>query len=229
MIARTHAHTYTNKQKMAQEAKTQGRGAFILFEGLDRCGKTTHSQKLLDFFKSSQLDASVKLMRFPDRSTAIGKMIDAYLKSATDLDDRCVHLLFSANRWELHSAMVKALEEGTTLIVDRYSYSGVAYSVAKGLDIEWCMGPEHGLPAPDVVLYLQVAPEEAAKRGQHGGQERYEKKEMQEKVAKVFQQLMTTKWQTIDTTGEIEQVHARIRDIALQTIQSVGSKLIGKL
>lgn len=30
------------------------------------------------------------------------------------------------------------LKSGTTLIVDRYSYSGVAFSSAKGLDIEWC-------------------------------------------------------------------------------------------
>lgn len=27
---------------------------------------------------------------------------------------------------------------GTSLIVDRYSYSGVAFSSAKGLDVEWC-------------------------------------------------------------------------------------------
>jgi dTMP kinase len=36
----------------------------------------------------------------PDRTTAIGQMIDAYLRSAADLDDRAIHLLFSANRWE---------------------------------------------------------------------------------------------------------------------------------
>lgn len=27
---------------------------------------------------------------------------------------------------------------GTSLIIDRYSYSGVAFSAAKGLDVEWC-------------------------------------------------------------------------------------------
>lgn len=27
---------------------------------------------------------------------------------------------------------------GTTLIVDRYSYSGIAFSSAKGLDFQWC-------------------------------------------------------------------------------------------
>lgn len=32
--------------------------------------------------------------------------------------------------------MESKLLSGTTLIVDRYSYSGVAFSAAKGLDIE---------------------------------------------------------------------------------------------
>ena len=35
-----------------------------------------------------------------DRTTAIGRMIDAYLQSQSELDDRAIHLLFSANRWE---------------------------------------------------------------------------------------------------------------------------------
>lgn len=34
--------------------------------------------------------------------------------------------------------MESKLLSGTTLVVDRYSYSGVAFSAAKGLDIEWC-------------------------------------------------------------------------------------------
>lgn len=34
--------------------------------------------------------------------------------------------------------MEDKLRGGTTLIVDRYSYSGVAFSSAKGLDTEWC-------------------------------------------------------------------------------------------
>ena len=37
----------------------------------------------------------------PDRSTAIGKQIDAYLQQRVELPDHAVHLLFAANRWEL--------------------------------------------------------------------------------------------------------------------------------
>lgn len=36
-----------------------------------------------------------------DRTTPIGKMLDSYLQQKSDMDDRAVHLLFSANRWEL--------------------------------------------------------------------------------------------------------------------------------
>lgn len=41
-----------------------------------------------------------ELMRFPVRTSPLGKMIDAYLKSSTDLDPNAVHLMFAANRWE---------------------------------------------------------------------------------------------------------------------------------
>lgn len=55
--------------------------------------------------------------------------------------------------------MEAKLKSGTSLIVDRYSYSGVAFSSAKGLDIEWCKAPEVGLLAPDLVMYLNIPPE----------------------------------------------------------------------
>ncbi len=38
--------------------------------------------------------------RATDRSTPIGQMIDAYLKSSVEMEDHVIHLLFSANRWE---------------------------------------------------------------------------------------------------------------------------------
>jgi dTMP kinase len=84
------------------------RGAFIVLEGLDRSGKTTQTTKLLE--RIQKTGKPCKLIKFPgillqkhlilDRTTTIGKMIDAYLRSAEDLDDRVIHLLFSANRWE---------------------------------------------------------------------------------------------------------------------------------
>lgn len=44
------------------------RGLFIVFEGLDRSGKTTQVKKLQDYFATASLpeeNKKVKLMRFP--------------------------------------------------------------------------------------------------------------------------------------------------------------------
>lgn len=119
------------------------RGAFILFEGCDRSGKSTQVAKLV---QRLQADGSkVEAMRFPDRTTEIGKMIDAYLRCATHLDDRAVHLLFSANRWECRERILALLEQGTSIVCDRYTFSGVAFSASKvGMDVEWCKAPDEG-------------------------------------------------------------------------------------
>lgn len=45
-------------------------------------------------------------------------------------------------------AMLKALNAGRTLVVDRYAYSGAAFTAAKqlpGLDLEWCKVLSHAL------------------------------------------------------------------------------------
>ncbi|KAM0832314.1 hypothetical protein ACQ4PT_064993 [Festuca glaucescens] len=88
----------------------------------------------------------------------------AYLANESQLDDRTIRLLFSANRWEKRNLMESKLLGGTTLVVGRYSHSGVAFSAAEGLDIEWCKAPEVGLLAPDLVIYLDVQPESHLKR-----------------------------------------------------------------
>ena len=76
-----------------------------------------------------------------------------------------------------------------TVIADRYAFSGIAFSASKveasgeapKLPFEWCRVPDIGLPAPDLVLFLDIAPEQARLRGGFG-EERYEKEEMQARV-----------------------------------------------
>uniref|UniRef100_A0A2N9I5I0 dTMP kinase n=1 Tax=Fagus sylvatica TaxID=28930 RepID=A0A2N9I5I0_FAGSY len=135
----------------------ESRGALIVLEGLDRSGKSLQCGRLVRWLEG--LGHSAELWRFPDRNTNVGQMISSYLNNNSQLDDHTIHLLFSANRWEKRSLMETKLKTGTTLIVDRYSYSGVAFSSAKGLAIEWCKAPEIGLLAPDLVVYLDIQPE----------------------------------------------------------------------
>ena len=62
------------------------------------------------------------------------------------------------------------------MILDRYVYSGVAYSAAKGLDFDWCLNCDRGLPKPDIIFYIQLKEEEILKR-KGFGEELYEKQE----------------------------------------------------
>lgn len=147
------------------------RGAFVVLEGIDRCGKTTQSSMLLNRILTAGLTATA--MRFPDRTTSTGQVINSYLKNASALDDRSIHLLFSANRWESADKIAQHLQSGEHVVCDRYAYSGVAFSSAKVdeetgkqlLSSEWCQAPDRGLPAPDCVIFLDLSFEEAEKRG----------------------------------------------------------------
>ncbi|KAL8278595.1 hypothetical protein RQP46_009087 [Phenoliferia psychrophenolica] len=155
------------------------RGAFIVLEGLDRSGKSTQVKNLVASLTSDGIKAVA--CRFPDRTTTTGKMIDSYLTQKSELDDRAIHLLFSANRWERASEILKDLEAGTTVVCDRYAFSGIAFSAVKGLSYTWCLSPDIGLPSPDLVLFLDLSPTAAAARGGFG-EERYETAEVQRKT-----------------------------------------------
>lgn len=199
-------------------ASKAARGAFILFEGVDRCGKTTQSTRLVETLKASGVDA--ELWRYPDRTTGMGQMINAYLQSKTEMDDGAIHLLFSANRWEKRAAMEEKLSSGVTLVVDRYSYSGVAFTAAKGvpgLDLEWCKAPERGLLRPDAVLYLNMPIEAAQKRGGFG-EERYETSDLQKAVRANFEQLTEDWWTIVDATGTVEEVAEECERVAKDAV-----------
>lgn len=188
-----------------------------MFEGCDRCGKTTQCKLLVDSLKKDGVKA--ELWRFPEGETVVGGLCRSYLEKKIELEDHAVHLLFAANRWELVPRMKELLFNGTTLIVDRYAFSGVAFSAAKKtMDLDWCIKPEVGLPRPDAVLYLDVSAEEAAKRGAFG-EERYEKTDFQKTVAKNYQLLMDKSyWKKLDASKSIDDLHVEIKDIVLDLI-----------
>ncbi|OQR94746.1 thymidylate kinase [Achlya hypogyna] len=195
------------------------RGALILLEGVDRCGKSTQAKLLANALGGV-------LQNFPDRTTSIGSTINAYLSNTCEMNDRAIHLLFSANRWEAADRLRENLAQGRHVIMDRYSYSGVAFTAAKnqpGLNLEWCMQPEVGLPKPDVVIFLNISIEDAAKRSAYG-EERYEKREFQERVYENFHRIMATeKWHLVDATKSIEEIHTTIKQIATDTIARVAT------
>lgn len=93
----------------------------------------------------------------------------------------------------IRARLKEKLDSGISLVVDRYAFSGVAFSSAKGLDLEWCKNPDVGLLSPDLVLFLDLSIDEAEKRGGFG-EERYEKRDLQMKVREEFMKLKDESW-----------------------------------
>ncbi|CAH2106671.1 unnamed protein product [Euphydryas editha] len=202
------------------------RGALIVIEGVDRTGKTTQCNKLVECLKNKNINAEYK--NFPDRTTDIGNVINSYLKSMNELSDEAIHLLFSANRWEKAKNIKKKLEEGTTLIVDRYCYSGVAFSAAKGLDINWCKAPDAGLPKPDKVFFLNLSLEKVQRRNGFGN-ERYEVFDFQKKVMNAYMQLKEENWDILDASRSMDIIQEELTQKTLSVIEDVKHKPIGKI
>ncbi|XP_053675924.1 uncharacterized protein LOC128726158 [Anopheles nili] len=203
------------------------RGAFIVLEGCDRTGKTSQCKQLVETLNQAGVQA--KYMNFPDRSTRSGELINAYLTKKGDFTDEGIHLLFTLNRWERTKEMEELLRCGVNLIVDRYSFSGVAFTSAKGLDIEWCKAPESGLLKPDLVLLLTLSPEALSKRGGFGD-ERYEVPEFQKKVIEKYLMLKDDRyWKVIDADKNFDDLASDLCKEVLLTIDKSGNNPIEKL
>ncbi|XP_037706247.1 thymidylate kinase isoform X2 [Choloepus didactylus] len=182
------------------------RGALIVLEGVDRAGKSTQSRKLVSALRAAGHRA--ELLRFPERSTEIGKLLSSYLEKKSDMEDHSVHLLFSANRWEQVPLIKEKLDQGVTLVVDRYAFSGVAFTSAKELRLA-----------------------DAATRGEFGC-ERYENWAFQERALRCFQQLMTDptlNWKAVDASRSVEDVHEEIRTLSEDTIRTAVQRPLEEL
>lgn len=76
---------------------------------------------------------------------------------SVSLDVSCRTFKSQSKRKKSRSKIESLLNDGVTIVCDRYSFSGVAFSGAKeGMNMEWLKGPEEGLPAPDRVIYLDI-------------------------------------------------------------------------
>lgn len=211
------------------------RGHLIVLEGLDRAGKSTQVQHLIS--KLETHNKPVKHLRFPNRSTPIGQMINSYLTNQTSQEDHVIHLLFSANRWEAAAEITSLVEAGTTVLVDRYYYSGCVYSAAKrnpNMDLLWCRHPEVGLPRPDLCVFLDLDAEEVAKRGGFGG-ERYEREELQGRVRELFAEMQGHGEEgedvvLVDAKGSVEEVEERVWGVVVGRLGKVrgGLRRVGE-
>jgi dTMP kinase len=186
---------------------------FVTFEGIDRSGKTTQAKLLADALGDEAL-----LVREPGGTPAAERLRDLVKDPAIELSPIAETLLFGAARADLVDRVVRpALDEGKTVISDRYIDSTVAYQGgARGLGIErveelndWIAG---GL-WPDVTFLLDVPPGVARERG--GDDDRFEREgeALQRAVAAAYDRLAerhADRYVRIDSSQPSEKVHEQV-------------------
>jgi dTMP kinase len=187
------------------------KGKIIVIEGTDKAGKTSQSRLLAETLKAS--GKVCVILDFPDYTTPIGIEIKAFLEGKRDYPPEVKHLLFSANRWEKKKEIESMLENGTIIVMNRYWQSNLVYGVANGLDINWLLRLDKGLPKENIVFVILVNPSISAKRAEM--QDAFESDP--QLAAKAYENYLKFakqfRWRIIDGSKSKEQVHQEIMKI----------------
>ena len=140
-----------------------GKGAFIVFEGIDGSGKSTHIKILAG--KLREKGYTVVVTAEPSRDD-IGKLIRRYAKrNEGRLPAEAEALLFAADRkMHLMNVVLPAVKRGQIVISDRYLHSTLAYQGALGLDLDWIMELNRFTVKPDLTILLDILPEYSLQR-----------------------------------------------------------------
>lgn len=183
------------------------RGYFIVLEGCDRAGKTTQIKLLKEHFIKKNI-ACINIS-FPHYDTDIGQLIKQKLHNG-NTNPHELHLLFTANRYELQSHIKHYIESGITILCDRYKASGIAYGAEHQTDFSWFQHCDDINYDPDIVVYLDIHPDINSKRHDFGNGGIYEKYTVQQRVRENYLKLITDNWILINANQPIQTIHTDI-------------------
>ena len=201
------------------------RGKFIVFEGIDGSGKSTHARLLKERLEKE--GKRVFLTLEPTEGEA-GKLLRRCLTGETDLPEEAIAGLFMTDRLDHiknpSEGILAHLERGEIVISDRYYFSSFAYN-SMYAPMEWVIAINslaRELLKPDLTVFLDLEPTRFVDRIRARGQkERYEKTELLTKVRenymKAFSLLPDEKVEIVDNgcspEEAAEKVYAAVRKI----------------
>ena len=209
---------------------TSNKGAFISFEGIDGCGKSTQVKLLLE--KLDKEDIACSLIREPGGTQVSEEIRSVLLKTRTEnMSSRAEALLMTASRAQLTKEKIKpALEDGICIIADRYKDSTLAYQGGgRGINIEYLIELNNFATYdldPDLTILIDISSVEAKNRSVVSDLDRIESAglEFQEEVRNLYLELadrFPERFLKIDGNESIEVIHGRIWE---KTINCINAK-----
>lgn len=184
----------------------------IVIEGGDQAGKKTQTRLLENTLKKMKIKTTT--FSFPDYTTPLGKEIRKYLDGKRNFSPQVIHCLLAANRWERLNDILKAQSKNSVIIMNRYYQSNLVYGIANGMKQSWLEGLDSGLPPADLVIVLDVSPNESFLR-KKTDRDKFEKnKEFLLKISKIYRKIGKQKhWKIINALQPKELVHDEIMKI----------------
>lgn len=133
---------------------------FIVFEGGEGCGKSTQAKAL---HRHVIRDGRAAILTREPGGTSLGERVRRSLKrpGRTPISPLAELFLFAAARAQLVNEVISpALQAGTAVVCDRYSYSTLAYQgYGRGLDqdiIRLVNSAATGGLSPDLIVLLDI-------------------------------------------------------------------------
>ncbi len=143
----------------------QMKNKFIVFEGIDGCGKSTQFALLAKYLFSLDKHNHILMTREPYKDAEIREI----LKSDNDplaQAEKLAELFIEDRRKHIEEVIEPALKNGLFVLSDRYKLSTIAYQSAQGLLMEDLINEHKGLNVPDVTFIIDVPAEVAIERMQ---------------------------------------------------------------
>lgn len=202
---------------------------FITFEGGEGCGKSLQSRILHRRLEQSAVESV--LIHEPG-GTPLGERVRYLLKQACEVPVSPLSelMLFNASRSQLVTDVIRpCLDEGKTVICDRFTDSTVAYqSYGRGLDITVVKEINRIASQelkPDLSFLLDVPPELGLSRKRKDANDRFEKEDLDfhQRVREGFLKLAAEeprRWEVIDSTMSKDRISKIIWEIVNRRIKS---------
>jgi len=215
------------------------KGAFITFEGIEGCGKTTQIKLLASALKEEGRD--IVLTREPG-GTTIGERIRSVLLDAAHRQMAPVAelLLYAAARNQhVEEVLLPSLRAGKTVLCDRYADATTAYQgAARNIDPEVLKGVHEvateGLwPGFTVLLDLPAAEgllrarDRNMRDAEASSEDRFERESLDfhERVRAGYLAIAKaepSRFAVIDASGSVEEVQGRILSAVKSFLTSHG-------
>ena len=195
---------------------------FITIEGSEGVGKTTNIEFVLNYLNENSIDSIVT--REPGGTENAEKIRDILLNSNDEQVPEIAELLlfFSARSFHVSNTIIPALQNGKTVICDRFNDATIAYQgYGRGFDVSqinmlssWVLTDLK----PDITILLDAPADIGMQRTMNRGySDRMESEDISfyERVRKGYLNLANeepNRFRLIDATQSLQEVQADIKN-----------------